>query len=208
MSKECTYIVWVQVGPMRKLTLWPQETYSTHPRRTVCLLNIVNANRRSEGTFYCAMLNGAMLIIGGGSALTISETLNADPYLEILVPVDWHGDLSSSVPLMCLVSGVDPSQAHVYWEVDGNVQSSERLPKILTEKPASVRDQLSIPGHTWAEGSEVTCFLENNHGVRVNKTVRRTEMETARSFLALSLGSVCILLSVVLTIIKLKNMAK
>ncbi|KAJ7998242.1 hypothetical protein DPEC_G00220570 [Dallia pectoralis] len=204
MLGECTYIVWMQLGPTKKLTLWPQETYSIHTRRTICLLNILNADKRSEGTFYCAMLNGAMFILGNGSVLTISETLNPYPYLEVLVPVDWHGGPSSLVPLLCLVSGIDPSQARVYWEVEGNFQSSERLPEIWSEKPASVRVQLLVPSHTWAEGSEVTCFLESNHGVKMNKTVRRTEM-TSRPlvFLALSLASVCILLSMVLIIITL-----
>ncbi|KAL0984888.1 hypothetical protein UPYG_G00149980 [Umbra pygmaea] len=200
---ECTYVVWWHVGPLRKLTLWPQETYRSHTRKSVCLLNIPNANLTSVGTFYCAMINGAMLHIGNGSVLTISESFTAEPSLEVLVPTDLQGEWSSSVPLLCLVSGLDPSQATVYWEVEGNVQSSERLPDVLSEKAGSVRVQLSVPGHTWAEGAKVTCCLETSGGVRMNKTVSRTEMESSGPWvvLSISLGSMCMVLSIGLIIV-------
>ncbi|XP_020353038.1 uncharacterized protein LOC109901450 isoform X2 [Oncorhynchus kisutch] len=204
MGGECSYIVWVQVGPMRKLTLWPQKTYSVHTN-TACLLNIINANRTSVGIFYCALLNGAMLNMGNGSVLEVSDPITSEATLEVLVPVDWQEAPSSPVPLLCLVSGLDPSQARVYWEVEGKVQSSERLPEVQSEKPATVRVQLSVPGHTWAEGEEITCVMESTSGVKMNKTVSRMGMERSRQgmFLAISLGGMCILLSIVVIVITL-----
>lgn len=107
------------------------------------------------------------------NVLSLPDPITSDVTLEVLVPVDWQEAPSSPVPLLCLVSGLDLSQARVYWEVEGKIQSSERLPEVLSEKPASVRVQISVPGHTWAKGEKMTCVMASTSGVKMNKTVSR-----------------------------------
>lgn len=105
--------------------------------------------------------------------MSLTELVHSDPSMDVLVPMERQGDPSSTVSLLCLISGVEPSQTRVYWEVEQNFQSPEFIIEVLSGGRTDIRVQVSVPGHSWARDAEVTCVLESYGGLRMKKSVSR-----------------------------------
>ena len=95
----------------------------------------------------------------------------APPTIEILKPLNSY---HSSVSLLCLVSGVIPSQVHVFWLIDGR-EDSGLTESTWTDNSDSAteftRNQILVKAEEWDRGAECTCVVEFE-GQYINKTVQ------------------------------------
>ncbi|KAJ8398480.1 hypothetical protein AAFF_G00427350 [Aldrovandia affinis] len=176
VTGRCTSLSWLLVQPETGLTFYgnPNKTTITVPGTSetadkACILRIPSTKLSDSGTFYCVVSDTRMAYHGNGTTLVVSDIT-----MDILVPVPLD-PLSQSAPvsLMCLVSGVDPSRARVHWEVEGEDMEYE-LPQSNVLASDSIRTRLSVPGLSWARGASVTCVLETDKGLNLNRTISRT----------------------------------
>ncbi|KAM4600390.1 immunoglobulin alpha-2 heavy chain-like [Polymixia lowei] len=197
MSRQCSQVVWLHVGPLKTLSVLNHYSIKTRTD-TLCYLDISNIRLKDAGTYYCVYLNNPMLIIGNGTALAVTEPVSHSPVVDLLMPADRQDDPFTSVPLVCLVSGLEePGRATVDWEVDGMDGLPELTPRVLPEREAGVISvQVNVPGDTWVRGAEVSCVLSLGD-MTIKKTVSSIMGKSSQHVLLFScVGTVCVILLV------------
>ncbi|XP_033969356.1 uncharacterized protein LOC117469089 isoform X1 [Trematomus bernacchii] len=192
MGGSCSQVVWLRVGQVSWMNL--RETYSSQ-NKTVCQLQISNAALQDAGRYYCIFVNGPMLLGGAGSTLSVTDSVQQSPAVDLLLPADQHLTPPLPVPLVCVASGLeDPGRAKLDWELDGEGETLS--PRTLSAGEAGVLSvRVEVPAEIWAGGTEVSCILTDGE-LEIRKTVSRTNRESS-AFLTWSLGAVCVVLLVV-----------
>ncbi|KAI1885988.1 hypothetical protein AGOR_G00209420 [Albula goreensis] len=200
VTGRCAFVWWLLVQPDTGLTIYRNPNIITIPGNTrtadrACLLHIPSTNRSDTGTYYCAVSDSRMSYYGNGTTLIVTERAVTDITMDILVPVPQLLDQSDPVTLLCLVSGVDPSKAKVHWEVEGKVRRTE-LPQANALASDAIRTRLSVPSQSWARGVPVTCVLETDKGLSLNKTISRAGIGTFSQcvYLVAAVGGVSFLI--------------
>uniref|UniRef100_A0AAY5LBD8 Ig-like domain-containing protein n=1 Tax=Esox lucius TaxID=8010 RepID=A0AAY5LBD8_ESOLU len=77
----------------------------------------------------------------------------------------------SSVPLLCLVSGLVPSQVRVFWLINGREESG-RIESPCDSAKEFIRNQILVQAEEWDRGAECTCVVEFG-GQNITKTVEK-----------------------------------
>ncbi|XP_010872035.2 immunoglobulin kappa light chain [Esox lucius] len=181
----CHSVTWLKIDP-RTATLSESNIYSdqisdkTSKPDQKCSATITNATARDSGMYYCSAVYSNMVHTGNGSRIIIvteKETpgnITESTTIKIFSSPDSDG---SSVPLMCLVSGLVPSQVRVYWLINGREESG------LTESARTdnsdqatefTRNQILVQAEEWDRGAECTCVVEFE-GQNITKTVQRLD---------------------------------
>ncbi|XP_066577757.1 uncharacterized protein LOC136767712 [Amia ocellicauda] len=147
------------------------STASDTPRGMTCPFFIKNATVAHSGTYYCSFVLGQQIYIGNGSSVIITEKLTKHLSIEILSPSDID---QPYVPLLCLVFGIIPSKAHVYWLILDKVYSGQTDTSWESEKESAsqfTRNQILIPANFWTSGVPCTCVVETVTGKNISKIV-------------------------------------
>ncbi|KAJ8372121.1 hypothetical protein AAFF_G00294360, partial [Aldrovandia affinis] len=171
----CYTVVWTRINPRtRKMSTCKFISTEHATLQNVCSINIQNATVDDSGTYYCSVIHGKSIYIGNGSTLIVrKEKSTAPPPIEIL----WSSDKIHwpIVPLTCLVSGVVPQQARVFWLVDGE-EKSGLTGSIWTKDGDAViestQNQVLVPAEVWERGAPCTCVVEFD-GRIASKSVQR-----------------------------------
>lgn len=70
---------------------------------------------------------------------------------------------ASTVPLLCLVSGVIPSQARVSWLINGTVENGWTESALEEDDDPLKRltqNQILVPAEEWEKGIPCSCVVE------------------------------------------------
>lgn len=94
------------------------------------------------------------------------------PSIDIIIPAAY----GSMVPLLCYVSGVSPSQAYVYWIIDGRVEngwtdSALEDDGIGDPQKRFSQNQVLVLAEEWEKGIQCSCVVEVA-GQRFAKTLQ------------------------------------
>ncbi|CAB1320884.1 unnamed protein product [Coregonus sp. 'balchen'] len=141
-------------------------------RDRVCSATITNAIVSDSGMYYCLAVHSKAVHTGNGSNLIVTESSTEFPTIKIISSSDSDG---SSAPLLCLVSGVVPSQVHVFWLIDGRKERG-LTDSTWTDNSDSAteftRNQILVQAEEWDRGVQCTCVVEFE-GNSTTKTVQR-----------------------------------
>ncbi|XP_064873151.1 immunoglobulin epsilon heavy chain-like [Oncorhynchus nerka] len=175
----CHSVTWMKVdartGTMSTRTNVKINTTSEVGKRDrVCSATITNALVSDSGMYYCLAVHSKAVHTGNGSNLIITESSTESPNIKI-VSSDSDG---SSAALLCLVSGVVPSQVHVFWLIDGR-EDSGLTESTWTDNSDSAteftRNQILVQAEEWDRGVQCTCVVEFE-GNSINKTLQRIDL--------------------------------
>ncbi|KAM7398866.1 hypothetical protein PAMP_018175 [Pampus punctatissimus] len=194
MGGQCSHVVWLHVGQMSSVSVSTQFV-SRGQSGVLCTLNIPHASLQDAGRYYCVYINGLMLLTGGGTTLTVTESRLQYPEVHLLVPADPPVD--SPVPLICQASGLeDAGRVSVDWEVD-ETEELQR-PIILSGSEAGViSEQVYVPAATWSAGAQVSCVLtDGDLSIRKTASIMTGESGQCVSLISL-LGAMCVVIFVV-----------
>ncbi|XP_042566569.1 uncharacterized protein LOC116225035 isoform X2 [Clupea harengus] len=125
--------------------------------KTSCKANISIATPEDSGTYHCAVVVLQQLFIGNGTTIVVES--NDSPSVEIALTVR-HQNNSIAV-LTCLVTGIHPSQARVFWVLGEGREEGGQSEPVWTNSsaPATVftRNRVSLP---FGLGETCTCVVE------------------------------------------------
>ncbi|KAM7412574.1 hypothetical protein PAMA_020112 [Pampus argenteus] len=193
MGGQCSHVVWLHVGQMSNVSVSTQFV-SRGQSGMLCTLDIPHAALQDAGRYYCAYINGLMLLTGGGTTLTVTESRLQHPEVHLLVPADPPVD--SPVPLICRASGLeDAGRVSVDWEVD---ETELQRPIILSGSEAGVISvQVYVPAATWSAGVQVSCVLTDGE-MSIRKTASiKTGVSGHCVSLTSLLGAMCVVMFIV-----------
>nr|XP_015194565.1 PREDICTED: uncharacterized protein LOC107075919 isoform X2 [Lepisosteus oculatus] len=179
-GEYCYAIAWLKMDQRSRIMspcMNSQHSGSKTSQGEMCTYSIVNATSHHTGTYYCSLVIGNSINMGNGSTIVVSENVLEPFSIEILSPSD---NDQTNVTLMCLVFGVIPTQAHVYWLISGNYQSgftdsgweNKDQAAELDRKTEFTRNQILISSEIWASGAPCTCVVETENGRNFTKTVQ------------------------------------
>ncbi|XP_034150509.1 uncharacterized protein LOC109616170 [Esox lucius] len=174
----CYLVTWMKVDPRTQTVT--TRTMLKDPRRNevgVCSVILTNAKVSDSGMYYCSAILSEMIHIGNGSRvviLTEKETpgnITESTTIKILSSPESDG---SSVPLMCLVSGLVPSQVRVFWLINGREESGRTESAWIDNSDSAkefIRNQILVQAEEWDRGAECTCVV-TFEGQNITKTVQ------------------------------------
>ncbi|XP_074789867.1 immunoglobulin heavy constant epsilon [Oncorhynchus kisutch] len=182
LTSYCYTVAWIrlpkQPGALRVLKNTIINTRSEYEIfKHMCPVSIYNVAVTDSGIYYCAVIYGQQIYLGNGTTVIVKDGTKAPPTIEILKPLNSY---HSSVSLLCLVSGVVPSQVHVFWLIDGR-EDSGLTESTWTDNSDSAteftRNQILVKAEEWDRGAECTCVVEFE-GQYINKTVQHNDFST------------------------------
>ncbi|XP_063042244.1 M1-specific T cell receptor beta chain-like [Engraulis encrasicolus] len=177
LYSKCSRVVWLKLDPRKPMALHMSDRVEKVDQSngkditwvSVCRATIPDATMNDAGMYYCVVSQGSFAHVGNGTRLTVTEPVSSSlhgkelpPSIEIVPPVAY----TSAVLLLCLVSGVHPSQARVSWLIEGSVEGGWAVaaleednghgpPRRFTQK-----NQVLIPAETWERGVACSCVVQ------------------------------------------------
>ncbi|XP_061111852.1 uncharacterized protein LOC133137538 [Conger conger] len=160
----CNNFVWTKIDPRtKKLITMINDTNDTcvNDGQTTELFKVIkNANVNDSGTYYCSVEFQKMLFVGNGSIVIVTQAKRTEP-----PPVDilWPRSAQPRIPLLCVVSGVVPSEVRVFWVIDGEEDSGfteSFWTKDGGEVVESTQNRVLVPAEEWERGVVCTCVVE------------------------------------------------
>ncbi|XP_041932823.1 uncharacterized protein LOC121695773 [Alosa sapidissima] len=191
----CSHVVWLKLDRRRPMMLQVTDRIKmVNPNDgmdgswvNVCRATLPEVTIDDAGMYYCVLSQGRFAHVGNGTRLMVTESNSTfpSPSIEIISPMAY----TSIVPLLCLVSGISPSQAHVFWVISGRVESGwtdSDLEDVGECEPLKrlTRNQVLVPVEEWERGVQCACVVEVA-GLSFNKTLQRDGI-TAGGSLGLS----------------------
>ncbi|XP_035286468.1 immunoglobulin alpha-2 heavy chain-like isoform X2 [Anguilla anguilla] len=177
VGSRCYTVIWMKTDPRTKMlsTLpYPNTDMGANGGKgPTCFFTIKNATVQDSGIYYCSVVFGTMTYFGSGSTVIVTqatENRTKPPPVEIL----WPRSVTPRIPLLCVISGVVPSQVRVFWVIDGEEDSG--LTESLWTKDSdgiveSTLNQILVSAEEWERGVLCTCVVEFA-GMNISKSVQ------------------------------------
>ncbi|XP_058261130.1 uncharacterized protein LOC131362851 isoform X2 [Hemibagrus wyckioides] len=166
----CDSLLWFKVD-QRSAELKMTTAVYTDQSQKPCVGFIYNASVADSGVYYCSIKHSVMFYMGKGSTVIVTEC-HPRPIVTLYVP---DTDTRPSVSLQCVVMGVVPAEARVFWvigesEMTGWTESSWTHTNHMAKE--YTRSHISIPSQIWMEAQNVECVVEVD-GRRVSKSIKQ-----------------------------------
>lgn len=173
LYSSCSTVAWLKVIPENatisltdRLQIHPH--YSSNQWTSICTAVITNTTVHDSSMYYCAAVHSRFAHIGNGSRVIVKEH-TVFPVIDILTPLITNGP---SVPLQCVVKGVEASQVHVFWTVEGKKEKGQ---PVLTHGNDGViqitRSQILMTAEEWERKVQCVCVVQFG-GQLYNKTLQ------------------------------------
>ncbi|KAJ8335220.1 hypothetical protein SKAU_G00408590 [Synaphobranchus kaupii] len=169
----CYRVIWTRIDSRTKKLIFLQNI-DTGGQKKDCFFGINSATLDDSGTYYCSVVLGTMIYFGNGSTVIVTQGNRTEP-----PPVDilWPRSIQPIIPLLCVVSGVAPSQVRVFWVIDGEEDSGliqSLWTKDSDEIVESTQNQVLVRADEWERGVVCTCVVEFD-GKNISKSVQNEE---------------------------------
>ncbi|KAJ8267887.1 hypothetical protein COCON_G00130590 [Conger conger] len=156
---RCYTVVWAKTDSRTKMLIFPKNGADDGSGST-CTFTVENATLNDSGTYYCSVVLGSMTYFGSGSNVIVTQANRTEP-----PPVDilWPRSAQPRIPLLCVVSGVVPSEVRVFWVIDGEEDSGfteSFWTKDGGEVVESAQNRVLVPAEEWERGVVCTCVVE------------------------------------------------
>ncbi|XP_061111840.1 uncharacterized protein LOC133137530 [Conger conger] len=155
-------VVWTKIDPRTKklITMNNTDTCVSDGQGTEWFMVIKNVNVNDSGTYYCSLAALTMPYVGNGSIVIVTQANRTEP-----PPVDilWPRSAQPRIPLLCVVSGVVPSEVRVFWVIDGEEDSGfteSFWTKDDGEVVESAQNRVLVPAEEWERAVVCTCVVE------------------------------------------------
>ncbi|KAA0710550.1 hypothetical protein E1301_Tti015778 [Triplophysa tibetana] len=174
MVNYCHSTAWYKVN-LRTKEITPTRFGSRIVRYDdkTCTFTITNLTLKDSGFYYCMSILNSMTLMGNGTKVIVTD--QSVPKLSILYSPD--ETFTSTVLLQCLVSGVVPSQVHVFW-IMGQKEHTGWTESAWTNNTESAteftRAHVSLPAEEWTQDNEIKCIVEYV-GKNISKTLIKFE---------------------------------
>ncbi|XP_038642994.1 uncharacterized protein LOC119958587 [Scyliorhinus canicula] len=123
------------------------------------ILELRKVQVNDSGSYYCADKDGYAPLQNAPTLLVGDSSTNKTALLVLVPPIELN--LTESVPLVCLVSGVSSRQIVVFWNISGLVTESLSDPGTMeADGTYSIRNHIMVSTETWTNGSICTCVAQ------------------------------------------------
>ncbi|KAK3508421.1 hypothetical protein QTP70_028151, partial [Hemibagrus guttatus] len=165
-------------------------TVHTDPSRRPCAGFIYNVSTADSGVYYCSIKHSFIIYTGNGSTVIVTER-RPRPIVTLYTS---DANTGPSVSLQCVVMGVVPAEARVFWvvgesEMTGWTESSWTHANHSAKE--YTRSHIKIPSQIWMEAQNVECVVEVD-GRRVSKSFKRSSGPALCSLLLYLCSSVAL----------------
>ncbi|KAK3508505.1 hypothetical protein QTP70_031363 [Hemibagrus guttatus] len=170
-------------------------TVHTDPSRRPCAGFIYNVSTADSGVYYCSIKHSFIIYMGNGSTVIVTaiqvflkkwtaivRSNGTKSFAErrprpIVTLYTSDANTGPSVSLQCVVMGVVPAEARVFWvvgesEMTGWTESSWTHANHSAKE--YTRSHIKIPSQIWMEAQNMECVVEVD-GRRVSKSFKRSE---------------------------------
>ncbi|XP_041932440.1 uncharacterized protein LOC121695546 [Alosa sapidissima] len=173
----CYTVAWMKLHPHSDtMELCKNIQMHIDVERQSCRADILRATTEDSGTYYCAVVYKERLFIGNGTVVVVEG--QDSPSVEIALTVRHRND--SLAVLTCVVTGVHPSQARVFWVLEDVSEERGQSESVWTNGsfPPSVftRNQVVVSLPEFGSGEKHTCVVESR-GMRLNRSLTLSDTQ-------------------------------
>ncbi|XP_048476258.1 Ig heavy chain Mem5-like [Rhincodon typus] len=142
------------------------------------VLEIRNVQVDDSGTYYCADRDGYAPLRNGPKLLVGDSSTNKTSVL-VFVPLSVPAQ-NSTVPLVCLVSGVSSNQIVIFWNISGEVtEGASDVGKKEPDGTWNITSQVTVTSEQWTSGALCSCVVQLGEKIQT-KIVSFTEQAVSR----------------------------
>ncbi|KAL2080662.1 hypothetical protein ACEWY4_024455 [Coilia grayii] len=171
IESSCYTIAWMKLHPRSgTLAVYTIKAVEDLGEKS-CRADITYATTEDSGTYFCAVVDQDRLSIGNGTTVAVESDNTSS--VEIALSVRRRNN--SVAVLTCLVLGIHPSKARVFWVLDEGREESGHSELIWTNgsAPATVftRNQVVVSLPEFALEQTYTCVVHYTHDRTLNRSL-------------------------------------